>query len=219
MPSTSKKTVLHPTVLWAQRDSILYVTVEVEDMKMDELKMDDKSMHIKGSNGTGSVDYECTLDFYGEVDAAKYRRIESARHVELVIPKASSGWWPRLLKENAKVPWVKVDFNKWKDEDDDEYSAGGGGMGGMGGGGGDFDFNDYMGKMGGAGGMGKDGQFGGAPGIDDDLEGDEDDSEDDMPELEDTESGAKSTGEGVDKPGPSTTAAVGKSGEETVTGE
>lgn len=32
--------------------------------------------------------------------------------------KEESKWWPRLLKENKKYHWLKVDFNKWKDEDD-----------------------------------------------------------------------------------------------------
>lgn len=38
-----------------------------------------------------------------------------------------------------QVPWVKVDFNKWKDEDDDEDDDTGVP--------GDFDFNNYMANM------------------------------------------------------------------------
>lgn len=63
------------------------------------------------------------------------------RYVELVLQKPSSDskYWPHLTKEKKKYHWLKVDFKKWKDEDDsdDEALAGGGGMGGMGGMGGD----------------------------------------------------------------------------------
>jgi len=174
MPATTQKGPLHPQVLWAQRDMMLFVTVSVDDMKIDDLTFDDKSMHIKGTSGSAPhQDYECKLDFCGEIDASKYRRISSSRHVELVIPKSAKGWWPRLLKDASKVPWIKVDFNKWKDEDDDESM--GGGAPGMGGGDSGFDFSNYMANMGGSGGGG------GPPNMDD---FDESDNED-MPDLED----------------------------------
>ena len=55
--------------------------------------------------------------------------------------KAEEGpYWPRLLKDTKKVHWLKVDFNKWKDEDESDEEAAGAGPGGPGGGpGGDMD--------------------------------------------------------------------------------
>jgi hypothetical protein len=50
-------------------------------------------------------------------------------------------YWPRLTKEKVKTPFIKTDFSKWVDEDeqdgapaaDDDFDMGGmGGMGGMG---------------------------------------------------------------------------------------
>lgn len=58
-----------------------------------------------------------------------------------------------------KVPWVKVDFNKWKDEDDEEDDLDGGPGG--------FDFSKYMADAGAGGG-------GGAPNLDDFDDEDED---------------------------------------------
>lgn len=51
-----------------------------------------------------------------------------------------------------QVHWLKVDFSKWKDEDeaDDEKASGMGGFD-FGGGADGFDLNSYMSKMGGAG--------------------------------------------------------------------
>jgi hypothetical protein len=82
-------------------------------------------------------------------------------------------YWPRLTKDKLKSPYIKTDFSKWVDEDEQEGTAstdvdddpGMGGMGGMPGMGG-------MGGMGGMpgmpgmGGMGGMGGFGGPGGMD-----------------------------------------------------
>lgn len=56
------------------------------------------------------------------------------RYVEVVLQKlpSDSKYWPHLTKEKKKYHWLKVDFKKWKDEDDsdDEVVSGAGGMGG-----------------------------------------------------------------------------------------
>lgn len=119
----------------------------------------------------------------------------SGRCYEFIISKAESAseYWPSLTTDKKKPHWLKVDFNKWKDEgsDDDSDAAPGmdasmGGMGGMPGGGmpGMGNFNDLMssmGGMGGFGGMGADGD--GRPSFDD-LEGEEDSDDEAIPELE-----------------------------------
>ena len=35
-------------------------------------------------------------------------------------------YWKRLVKEDKKQHWLKVDFNKWRDEDESDDEAGGG---------------------------------------------------------------------------------------------
>lgn len=48
-----------------------------------------------------------------------------------MLNKAAAGWWPRLTKDAKKAPWIKTDFQKWKDEDDElsDDAGMGGGMG------------------------------------------------------------------------------------------
>lgn len=39
----------------------------------------------------------------------------------MVLKKKDDGpYWQQLTKEKQKFHWLKVDFNKWKDEDDSE---------------------------------------------------------------------------------------------------
>lgn len=65
------------------------------------------------------------------------------RYIELVLKKPSTDttYWPQLTKEKKKYHWLKVDFKKWKDENDSEDEAAGaaGGGGGLGGDGGNID--------------------------------------------------------------------------------
>lgn len=58
-----------------------------------------------------------------------------------------------ILMIILQVHWLKVDFSKWKDEDEVDDEKASAGMGGFdfGGGADGFDLNSYMSKMGGAG--------------------------------------------------------------------
>ncbi len=63
------------------------------------------------------------------------RKIPNDRHVEMVVDKAEPGWWPRLIADKGKQHWLKVNFDKWVDEDEAGYAddmdgpGGGGGFG------------------------------------------------------------------------------------------
>jgi cytosolic prostaglandin-E synthase len=43
------------------------------------------------------------------------------RNIFCVVQKAESGWWKRLLRGEGKAPhYVKIDWDKWVDEDEAE---------------------------------------------------------------------------------------------------
>ncbi|KAI1376017.1 HSP20-like chaperone [Hypoxylon crocopeplum] len=178
-----------PEVLWAQRSSnaepeknFIYLTISVPDVPKENLKLDlqPTSLTFTGHSETLKRTYHLDLTFYAEIDPAESKVHHTARNVELKLRKKelNDEYWPRLLKESKKVQFLKTDFDKWVDEDEqneapeDDFSQFGGGMGGMPGmgGGGDFSGIDFS-KLGG----------GDLPGGED--EEDESDDED-MPALE-----------------------------------
>ncbi|KAK7536146.1 HSP20-like chaperone [Phyllosticta citribraziliensis] len=214
---------LTPEVLWAQRSSttdvarnIVYVAISAPDVPKDKMKLDIQPTKItfSGHSDTKSVDYAVELELYAEVDPKESKVNHTGKNVELVLRKAelAAEYWPRLLKESKRQHFLKTDFDKWVDEDEqdenveDDYLSQMGGAGGMPGGGmpggGDFggidfsklgaaaggdgaDLSGLMGGMGGGmGGIPGMGAMGGAAGGEDD--GDDDD---DMPELEGEEEG------------------------------
>lgn len=184
------------------------------------MKLDLKptGLNFTGTSDTKKTTYHLELEFFGEIDVNESKVNHTARDIEIVLRKKElkEEYWPRLLKETAKVHFLKTDFDKvcksgshrklcltrltmyqWVDEDeqneapeDDYMNNFGGGMGEDGGFGG-IDFSKLGGGAGGADMPGMDGL--GAEGGDD---ADDDDSDTEMPELEDED---KTEGKGKAK--------------------
>ncbi|CAE6440023.1 unnamed protein product, partial [Rhizoctonia solani] len=135
--------------------------------------------------GESPVDYSFELELFGEVVPDECLKRVTSRHFVAVLRKKDLKleYWPRLTKEKIKLQWLRTDFEKWVDEDeqnpkvdletDDMQGMGGlGGMGGMGG----MDMEKLMSQIGGAGGGASaldPSSLGGAP--------DDSDEEDDGP--------------------------------------
>ncbi|KAF5565750.1 Hsp90 binding co-chaperone Sba1 [Fusarium tjaetaba] len=186
---------VYPEVLWAQRSSVadpsknfIYLTISVPDVPKDSLTLDlqPTKLTFTGTSSTLKKKYHVELEFWGEIDPAESKINHTAKNVEIKLQKKElkEEYWPRLLKDSKRVHFLKTDFDKWVDEDEqneapeDDFSqfGGMGGMPGMGDMGGDFGGIDFS-KLGG-GGAG----FPGAEGAGEEL--DEEDDDDDMPALE-----------------------------------
>ncbi|KAJ5757543.1 uncharacterized protein N7511_006237 [Penicillium nucicola] len=206
---------LTPEVTWAQRSSdsepernYLYVNIKTPDVpKADaSLSITEKNVTFKGPSRKG-VTYSVSLDLFGEIDPENSKVNHTDRDVELVLRKKELKleFWPRLLESKQKMHFLKTDFDKWVDEDEqdeageDDYANNFGGFGGEDGGPGaggagglgNIDFS----KLGGMPGMG--GMGGGMPDLSA-LQGmaggagaGEEEDDDELPELEDAEKSAK----------------------------
>ncbi|XP_043471325.1 prostaglandin E synthase 3 [Leptopilina heterotoma] len=145
---TQEGQVTPPPVLWAQRNSVLYVTICLEDCANPTVKVEPEKLFFKGVGGTDKKVHEVTINFYKEIDPTKTIEKPQGRIFEFVLAKKEEGpYWPRLTKENNKFHWLKSDFNKWKDEDDSEDEETGGGAGRQ-------DLEEMMRQMGGLSGAG-----------------------------------------------------------------
>ncbi|QIW99118.1 hypothetical protein AMS68_004636 [Peltaster fructicola] len=172
--------------------SIVVPDVEPKNMKLD---VQPTQLTFTGYSDTRKATYSVDIPFYAEIDPAASKTHHTGRALDFVLQKKELGetFWPRLLKDSKKVHWLKTDFDKWVDEDeqdtvnDDDYMSQmggmGGGMPGMGmGGDGGFGGIDFS-KLGGMGGMGDMGGLGG-----------DDEAEEEDEELEEEEELAASTG-------------------------
>ncbi|XP_043229604.1 co-chaperone protein daf-41-like isoform X1 [Amphibalanus amphitrite] len=166
--------VMHPSISWAQRSNLIFLTINVEDVTKPEIKVEENRLYFKGTGGSDKKTYEADLELYGSVNAEDSKQQISDRNIQLVLMKKTEGpYWPRLLKDSAKVHWLKVDFGKWKDEDDsdDDENAGS-----------DMNLEAMMKQMGGLGGGGA--GDGSKPNMDDLSESDDESDEEKLPDLE-----------------------------------
>jgi len=140
--------VYHPVVLWAQRKDRVFVSIQVDDIKKEEIIFDKEKLTF--SCKCGEKTYKAELAFFEEVVPEESKQRKGGREFFFDLKKkdTDADWWPRLLKEKTKNQFIKIDFSRWKDEDEvDEEAPGGDPMMG----GGNQGLEDMMAKMGGDG--------------------------------------------------------------------
>ncbi|KZV88038.1 HSP20-like chaperone [Exidia glandulosa HHB12029] len=181
----------HPEVLWAQRShevdetkNIVYLTVNLIEIDASSVVYDLSATGLNFKAKSGDKEYEFAIQFFEDIVPEESTHRLTTRSLSAVLRKKNkkAEFWPRLTKEKVKLAFVKTDFSKWVDEDeqdgepaasfdDDGFGGGPSGPGGM-------DFGNMMSQFGagGMGGMPGMGGMGGMPGMD--FGGGDDDDDD-----------------------------------------
>ncbi|CUG92648.1 Hypothetical protein, putative [Bodo saltans] len=169
---------------WAERKDKLFITVESSNATDVKVNFTDNSVSLTGSGITAKSSdvhpIQVNLALFKNIVPAQSSFKVTGPSIQILCIKADAGYWEKLVNEpNAKTKsWLSVDWNLWKDEDeekaDEQVNFGGGGMGG----GGYGDMSNMMNMMqgGGMGGMDMSalqgmGGMGGADSDDEDEEG------------------------------------------------
>lgn len=132
---------------WAQRSDKIYITIELPDAENVKLKLDpDGKFFFSATSGADRIPYEIEFNLFDQVDVNESKVHVGSRNILYLVKKAESKWWSRLLKQEGKSPiFLKVDWDKWVDEDEEEDKSDAGfddfdfSKMNMGGGGADFD--------------------------------------------------------------------------------
>ncbi|XP_010499807.1 PREDICTED: uncharacterized protein OsI_027940-like isoform X3 [Camelina sativa] len=126
----------HPTVKWAQRSDKVYITVELPDAEDVKVKLEPHGkFFFSATSEPTKTPYEVDIDLFESVDVNESKASVSSRCICYMVKKAESKWWDRLIKQEGKTPvYLKVDWDKWVDEDEDKGGADDMDFG-------DFDFN------------------------------------------------------------------------------
>ncbi|KAG8643160.1 co-chaperone protein p23-1 isoform X2 [Manihot esculenta] len=109
----------HPIVKWAQRSDKLYLTVELPDAKDVKLKLEPEGK-FSFSATKDDIPYEADIELFDKVNVEESKYNFGIRSIVYVIKKAEQKWWSRLVKQEGKPPvFLKVDWDKWVEEDDE----------------------------------------------------------------------------------------------------
>lgn len=110
------------------------------DCKKEDMKLDLKptGLSFEGTSDSLKKSYKLDIEFLNEIDVENSKIHHTSKNIEMVLRKKElkEEFWPRLLKGSQKMHYLKTNFDKWVDEDEQEDAPEEdfGGMGGMGGG-------------------------------------------------------------------------------------
>ncbi|ODV88941.1 hypothetical protein CANCADRAFT_131263 [Tortispora caseinolytica NRRL Y-17796] len=133
-----------PEVQWAQRSSaddasknVVFLTVIIPDSKDPKVDLSSTGLSIESDTAEGKK-YSVKIDFFDEIDVDESKKAVTGRGLSFILrkKKAQEEYWPRLTKEKAKYHFIKTDFDRWVDEDEQNEVAESdldpmGGLGGM----------------------------------------------------------------------------------------
>lgn len=112
----------HPEVKWAQRSDKLYITIELPDANNPKVKLEpDGKFTFSATTGQEQTYYELDFYLYDRVNVGESKISIGLRHIFCIVKKEEKKWWIQLLKSEAKrLPFLKVDWDKWVDEDEEK---------------------------------------------------------------------------------------------------
>lgn len=122
---------LTPEFRWAQRKGDVYITMNVANVRPEQTTAritDDGHVYWRGYGGVLGDEREYVLDIrlLKPIKTAESSIKLSSRLVYFKIRKAESGpYWDRLLADESRNVHCKIDWDAWKDEDEeDDYDFG-----------------------------------------------------------------------------------------------
>ncbi|KAE8702002.1 HSP20-like chaperones superfamily protein isoform 3 [Hibiscus syriacus] len=111
----------HPEVKWAERADKVYITVLLPDSKNAKVNLEPEGVFTFSANaGADNNLYELKLDLHDKVNVEESKISAGVRNIVCVLEKVEKAWWKKLLRGDDKAPhYIKVDWDKWVDEDED----------------------------------------------------------------------------------------------------
>ncbi|CCW67641.1 unnamed protein product [Phytomonas sp. Hart1] len=137
---------LFPPLLWAQRLDYILITVFLQDCQNVKLQLPDDGNTFFFScdtpptgAGESGKHYRCSLPLYHPVSAEESHHVVRPRQVEIKLkklalkadanPEEDETSWPRLTKMPMKNKNIKIDWNRWREDDMEDDPNDGFGIG------------------------------------------------------------------------------------------
>ncbi|KAG5680151.1 hypothetical protein PVAND_009676 [Polypedilum vanderplanki] len=113
---------ISPFVYWAQTEDQISLKIDLKDVKDFNIKSDEAKFNFTGVGvgARGLQEYKFSLDLFSEVKFEGIKSIKTDNKVDVFIPKKEKGFWNRLICQQQKPSWLKIDFDRWKSEDMDD---------------------------------------------------------------------------------------------------
>jgi hypothetical protein len=138
-----EKQVFIPSILWHQTKDEVYFTIEVNNINNENIKINENSFSFTGISNNNT--YEINFEYLNNIDNNNSKYMVEQKNIKVTLKKNNSNeYWNSLTKDkNTYKNNIKVNWNAWVDEDDEEETQNpmGGNM--------PFDLQQMMASMGG----------------------------------------------------------------------
>lgn len=100
----------------------MYLAVDIKDAADVSVTLEAESLEFAAKGGDDGAAYAFTLTFFAPIkrESSKW---STKRRPEFLLRKDAEETWPKLQKE-GKLPWVKVDWQKWVESDEEDEKGG-----------------------------------------------------------------------------------------------
>ncbi|KAK6470279.1 putative protein PTGES3L isoform X2 [Huso huso] len=106
--------------LWFDRPKFVYVNFIVEDSKDVQVDIQETKLIFSCKSADDTNIYN-EIHFYDKVQALDSRERRYDRTINVMLRKKTENMaWPRLTKDAGKPVWLSVDFDNWRDWEQEE---------------------------------------------------------------------------------------------------
>ena len=111
-----------PRAKWAQDAVSIFLTICLEDCKNPKVIFTEQDLTFQSLSGPKSTPYKIEMMLFKEIIPQESRYVVRDREIEILLKKKEQGspYWNRLIKDKAKQHWLRIDFERWKEEDESE---------------------------------------------------------------------------------------------------
>lgn len=115
----------NPPLMWAQNKTHVFITVKLQDVADEVITFAPGQFTFKGTTKNPAKQYDMVFELFAEIlpedKGTKYNKF--GRYLQLNLRKKDSRiWWPRLAKTEKKLHHVRIDWEKWIDDQSDAES-------------------------------------------------------------------------------------------------
>lgn len=109
-------------ILWAQRKRFVFLKIEARNLDpqgLDIQILPPNQIKLEGKNRLNNQSYHVNIELYHNIWLEKSSYTITDLSVKFNITKKNRklGFWPRLLKQEGKFRFLKIDWEKWQDPD------------------------------------------------------------------------------------------------------
>ena len=116
--TTTEQTKI-PYMLWGQNDSTIFLSIKVDTPSSVELNYGENSVDVTARDAVNNL-YSVHLDLFDKVNVEESKYEVGFQKIECIIQKSEPELWNSLTKTNKFKNFIKIDWDKWTEFNDDE---------------------------------------------------------------------------------------------------